>query len=53
MGTKDLKPAIETGVQAIRKADDALRVCIALAAACLVVGLCTLVAVLASRPARA
>lgn len=53
MGTKSLKPAIEKGVESVRKADASLRVCIGLVAACLVVGLMTLVAVLASRPARA
>ena len=36
-----------------KKADDALRLCIGLVAVTLVVALCTLVAVLASRPARA
>jgi hypothetical protein len=53
MGTKNLKPAIEKGTEAVRKADTALRLCLALAAATLVVTLCTLVAVLAGRPARA
>jgi hypothetical protein len=53
MGTKNLKPAIEAGVQSVKKADASLRLCIAIAAATLVVGLLTLVAVLASRPAHA
>jgi hypothetical protein len=53
MGTKKLAEGLETGVAAVKKADQALQVCVVLAAACLVVGLCTLVAVLASRPARA
>lgn len=47
LGTKDLKPAIETGIDAIRKADDGLRLCLMVAAATLVISLCTLAAVLA------
>ena len=53
MGTKRLREVAETGVEAVKKADNSLRLLISLAAACLIVGLCTLAAVLASRPARA
>lgn len=53
MGTKKLTEGLETGVAAVKKADDSLRVVMAISAACLVVGLLTLVAVLASRAARA
>jgi hypothetical protein len=53
MGTKRLRDVAETGVEAVKKADNALRLCIGLVAATLVIALCTLVAVLASRPARA
>lgn len=53
MGTKSLKPAIEKGVETVRKADTSLKLCIGLVAVTLVVTLCTLVAVLAGRPARA
>jgi len=52
LGTK-LKPAIETGVEAVKKADNSLRLLIGLAAATLVLVACTLIAVLATRPARA
>ncbi len=47
--TKNLKPAIESGVQTIKKADASLRLCIGLVAATLIVCCMTLVAVLASR----
>ena len=53
MGTKKLRDVAETGVAAVKKADDSLRLLIGIAAACLIVGLCTLAAVLAQRPARA
>lgn len=53
MGTRGLKAVAEKGVESVKKADEALRVCLVLVAATLVVALCTLVAVLASRPARA
>lgn len=52
MGTR-LKPALESGVEAVKKADNSLRLIIGLTAACLVLAACTLVAVLATRPARA
>lgn len=52
LGTKNLKPAIEKGTEAVRKADSALKLLIGLAAAILVVALCTLAAVLTARPAR-
>jgi hypothetical protein len=51
--TKSLKPALDKGVETVRKADVSLRLCIGLVMATLVVCLCTLIAVLASRPARA
>lgn len=47
LGTKKLTEVAETGVTAVKKADDALRLCLIIGAACLVVGLCTLAAVLA------
>lgn len=53
MGTKKLSEGLDTGVAAVRKADDSLRVVMMLSAACLAVGLLTLVVVLAARPARA
>ena len=53
MGTRKLRDVAETGVEAVKKADNSLRLCIGLMAVTLVVALCTLVAVLASRPARA
>lgn len=49
MGTK-IRPAIEKGTEAVRKADSSLRLLIGLAAATLVLAACTLVAVLAVRP---
>jgi len=52
MGTK-IKPAIEKGTEAVKKADMSLRLCLCLVAATLVVALCTLVAVLAGRAGRA
>lgn len=53
MGTKRLQPAIEKGTEAVKKADNALKVILGLAALTLVAVLCTLAAVLAGRPARA
>ena len=53
MGTKRLDAALDTGVAAVKKADDSLRVVMVIAGACLLVGLLTLVTVLATRPARA
>lgn len=53
MGTKKLNDGLEAGVAAVKKADDSLRVVMAVTAACLVVGLLTLAVVLATRPARA
>jgi hypothetical protein len=53
LGTKSLKPAIEKGVETVRKADTSLKVAIGLIAVTLVAVLCTLAAVLAWRPARA
>lgn len=52
LGTKSLKPALEKGVETVRKADASLKVAIGLIAVTLVVALCTLAAVLAGRPAR-
>jgi hypothetical protein len=51
--TKKLRPAIEAGVESVKKADASLRLCIGLAVATLVVACLTLVAVLASRSAHA
>ena len=53
MGTKKLDAALETGVSAVKKADDSLRVVMVISAACLVVGLMTLVVVVATRGRRA
>lgn len=53
MGTKKLTDGIESGVAAVKKADDGLRLCIAIAAVTLVLAACTLVAVLATRTASA
>lgn len=53
MGTKRLDAALDTGVAAVKKADDSLRVVMLLSAVGLAVGLLTLVVVLATRPARA
>lgn len=52
LGTKQLRPALEKGTEAVRKADTSLKLCIGLVAVTLVVALCTLAAVLALRPAR-
>lgn len=52
LGTKKLQPVIETGIGAVRKADDAIRLCMILTAAGLILQLCTLIAVLARRPCR-
>lgn len=48
MGTKRLDAAVETGVAAVKKADDSLRVVMVITAACLVVGLVTLAVALTS-----
>lgn len=53
MGTKGLRPALDKGVEAVKKADNSLRLLIGLVAATLVLVACTLVAVLASRAAGA
>ena len=49
MGTKRLRPVIEKGTEAVRKADSSLRLCIGLAAATLVLTICVLAAVLLPR----
>jgi len=51
--TRKLRDVAEKGVETVKKADNSLRLCIGLIAATLIVCLCTLVAVIASRPARA
>lgn len=54
LGTKGLKPAIEKGVESVKKADNSLRLLIGLAALTLVLVGCTLIATIAVRlPARA
>lgn len=45
LGTRKLTEGLDTGIAAVQKADDALRVVMALSAACLVVGLLTLAVV--------
>lgn len=45
MGTKNLKPAIEAGVESVKKADGAIRLSVGLAAAGLLITVCTLVVV--------
>lgn len=52
MGTKKLSDGLETGVAAVRKADDSLRIVMALTAACLIISMFTL-AVVAVRDTRA
>ena len=53
LGTRKLRPAIEKGTDAVRKADASLKICVGLMAVTLVIAVCTLAAVLATRPARA
>jgi hypothetical protein len=45
LGSKGLKPAIEKGVESVKKADGAIRLSVGLAAAGLVLTVCTLVIV--------
>lgn len=48
MGTRKLADVAEDGVAAVKRADAAVKVVIAITAVTLVISLCTLVAVLAS-----
>jgi len=45
MGTKKLSDGLEAGVTAVKKADDSLRIVMALSTACLIVSLFTLAVV--------